>query len=139
VLPDPSGRPIWVSGVRPGREHDVTCARAAAGLMAALEQAACEDMPTLTDLGYEPLAGPALRMPVKKAKGTELSDAHKQYNLIVRGVHAVAERANPLLKTTFKTLRHVSVRPWRISAIAKATLVLLHLEHGRPQPARHTA
>lgn len=138
VLSDPSGWPTWVSGVRPGREHDTTCAKAA-GLMPALEQAAAEGMPTLTDLGYEGLAGPALRMPVKKVKGTELSEAHKQYNLIVRGVHGVAERANSLLKTTFKALRHVSVCPWRIGAIANAALVLLHLEHGRPLPARHTA
>jgi hypothetical protein len=138
VLSDPTGWPIWVSDVRPGREHDTTCARAAAGLMPALEQAAAEGMPTLTDLGYEGLAGPALRMPVKKLKGVELSEAHKQYNLIVRGVHAVAERANSLLKTTFKALRHVSVCPWRIGAIAKAALVLLYLEHGRPLPTRHT-
>jgi hypothetical protein len=70
--------------------------------MPALEQAAVEDMPTLTDLGYEGLAGPALRMPVKKVKGVELSEADKQYNLLLRGVHTVAERANSLLKTTFK-------------------------------------
>jgi hypothetical protein len=58
----------------------------------------------------------------------------KQYNLIVRGVHSVAERANSLLKTTFKVLRRVSVCPWRIGAIAKAALRLLHLEHDRPCP-----
>lgn len=54
-------------------------------------------------------------MPVKKVKGTGLSDDHEQHNLIVRGVHSVAERANSLLKTTFKALRHVSVCPWRIT------------------------
>jgi hypothetical protein len=70
--------------------------------MPALEQAASENMPTLTDLGYEGLAGPALRMPVKKTTGVELSEAHKQYNLIVRGVHGVTERANSLLKTPSK-------------------------------------
>jgi hypothetical protein len=59
--------------------------------------------------------------------------------LIVRGVHGVAERANSLLKTTFKALRRVSVCPRRIGAITKAALVLLHLEHSRPLPARHTA
>ncbi len=61
MLSDPSGWPIWVSDVRPGRDHDTTCARAAAGLMPALEQAAAEDMPTLTDPGYEGLAGPAVQ------------------------------------------------------------------------------
>jgi len=77
-------------------------------------------------------------LPVKKVKCTELSQAAKQYNLIVRGIHAVAERANSLLKTTFKALRSVSVCPWRIGAIAKAALVLLHLEYNRPcQPVTH--
>ena len=67
-----------------------------------MEQGAAEDMPTLTDLGDEGLAGPALRMPVKKVKGIELSEAHKQYNLIVRGVHGAAERANSPLRPRSK-------------------------------------
>ena len=138
VLSDTDGRPIWVSGVRPGREHDVTCVKAAAGLMPALEQVAAEGMPTLTDPGCEGLAGPALRMPVKNPKGGKLTEAKTPYNLIIHGVHSRSERANSLLKTTFKTLRRVSVCPWRIGAIAKAALVLLHLEHGRPLPSRHT-
>lgn len=95
-------------------------------------------MPTLTDLEYEGAAGPALRMPVKKPKGGALTETQQQYNLAVRGVHAVAERANSLLKTTFKALRRITVCPWRIGAITKAALVLIHLEHGRPLPARHT-
>jgi hypothetical protein len=81
VLSDPDGWPIWVCDVRPGREHDVTCMKAAPGLAAALEQAAIEDMVTLTDLSYEGAAGPALRMPVKKpldAAGRALSgSAHE--------------------------------------------------------------
>jgi hypothetical protein len=36
VLSDPTGFPIWVSGVHPGREHDTTCAKAADDLMPAL-------------------------------------------------------------------------------------------------------
>ncbi|MEZ0115480.1 hypothetical protein ABH920_009519 [Catenulispora sp. EB89] len=138
VLSGPARWPIWVSDVRPGREHDTTCAKVAAGLMAAIEQAAAADMPALADLGYEGLAGPALRMPIKKVKGVELSESAKQYNLIVRGVHSIAERANSLLKKAFKALRRVSVCPWRIGAIAKAALVLLHLERDRPLPTRHT-
>jgi hypothetical protein len=47
------------------------------------------------------------------------------------GVHAVAERANSLLKTTFKALRRISLDPNRIGAIVKAALVLRHLEYNR--------
>jgi hypothetical protein len=56
--------------------------------------------------------------------GIELSDAHKQYNLIIRGVYGVVERSNSLLKTTFKALRQICVCAWRIGAITKAALVL---------------
>jgi DDE superfamily endonuclease len=75
VLSDPSGWPLWVSGVRAGREHDTTCARAAQGLVAALESAAAEvGLITLADLGYENFS-PAFRTPIKKPKGRKLNDA----------------------------------------------------------------
>jgi hypothetical protein len=131
VLSDPEGWPLWTSPVRPGREHDTTCAKAADGLLAILEQTATEQgLLTLTDLGYENLS-PALRHPVKKPKGGELTIEQKAYNQVIRGVHGVAERANSLLKTTFKALRRISLDPWRIGAIVKAAHVLLRLEHGR--------
>jgi hypothetical protein len=37
-----------------------------------------------------------------------------------------AERGNSLLKTTFKALRRVSLRPWRIGGITAAAFVLFH-------------
>ncbi len=134
VLSDPLGWPLWTSDVRPGSEHDTTCARAATGLIAGLE-AAAHGIPTLTDLGYLHVST-AIRTPVKKSKGGELNDAQKQYNLLIRGVHAPAERANSLLKTTFKALRRVSLDPMCITAITRAAHVLLHLEHQRPSPAQ---
>jgi hypothetical protein len=130
VLSTTDGWPLWVSDVRPGREHDTTCATAADGLLEALAQANTQGMPTLTDLGYEGLS-PAIRHPVKKPKGRDLTDEHKAYNALIRGVHALAERANSLLKTTFKALRRVSLDPNRIGAITKAALVLLRLEYNR--------
>ena len=131
VLSAPDGWPLWTSGVRPGREHDTTCAKAEADLLPALEEAAAEDdLLTLTDLGCENL-NPALRHPVKKPAGQELTSEHKAYNQLVQGVHGIAERANSLLKTTFKALRRVSLDPWRIGAITWAALVLLQLEHDR--------
>jgi hypothetical protein len=52
VITAPDGWPIWVSAVRPGREHDTTSARAH-GLVDALNQlAATLGVPTLT-VGYE--------------------------------------------------------------------------------------
>jgi hypothetical protein len=130
VLSTTDGWPLWVSDVRPGREHDTTCATAADGLLETLAQANAQGMPTLTDLGYEGLS-PAIRHPVKKPKGRDLTDEHKAYNALSRGVHALAERANSLLKTTFKALRRVSLDPNRIGAITKAALVLLRLEYNR--------
>jgi hypothetical protein len=50
---------------------------------------------------------------------------------VIRGIHAVAERANALLKVTFKALRRVSLDPASITRIARAALVLLQFEHGR--------
>lgn len=130
VISAPDGWPLWVSPVRPGREHDTTCARAH-GLIDALNRlAATLGIPTLTDLGYEN-AGEGLRHPVKKPRGGELTEPDKAFNALIRGVHGVAERANALLKVTFKALRRVSLDPAAITRIARAALVLLQLEHGR--------
>ena len=130
VLSAPDGWPLWVAQVRPGREHDTTCAKAAEGLIDALERAERHNMPTLTDLGYINLS-PAIRHPFKKPKGGELTEPQKAYNTILRGIHGPAERANSLLKTTFKALRHISLDPWKIGRIAKAALVLLQQIHNR--------
>jgi DDE superfamily endonuclease len=139
VLCLPCGFPIWVSDVRPGREHDTTCAKAAEGLLPALKVLDIEErIPTLTDLGYVSVS-PAIRHPHKKPKGGELTEAQTTYNKVIRGVHGIGERANSLLKTTFKALRRVSLCPWRIGAITRAALVLLHLEHDRLLPGGHPA
>jgi hypothetical protein len=138
VLSDPHGFPTWVSDVRPGREHDTTCAKATPGLLPALEVLEGEHrIPTLTDLGYQNLS-PAIRHPHKKPKGGELTETQTTYNKVLRGVHGVAERANALLKETFAALQMISLDPGRIGAITKAALVLLHLEHNRPLPGGYT-
>jgi hypothetical protein len=97
----------------------------------ALNRIAAElDMPILVDLGYEN-AGTGFRHPVKKPAGGELTEAQQTYNKVIRGIHGVCERANSLLKTTFKALRRVSLDPSRITKIAAAALVLLQLEYDR--------
>jgi hypothetical protein len=130
VISTPDGWPIWVSPVRPGREHDTTCARQH-GLIDALNRLAARlGVLTLVDLGYEN-AGDGFRHPVKKPAGGQLTKAQQTFNKVIRGVHGVCERANSLLKTTFKALRRVSLDPGRITQIAAAALVLLHLEYDR--------
>jgi hypothetical protein len=130
VISAPDGWPIWVSPVRPGREHDTTCARHH-GLIDALNRLA-DQLGTLTlvDLGYEN-AGDGFRHPVKKPAGGELTEAQQTFNRVIRGIHGMCERANALLKTTFKALRRVSLDPSRITQIAAAALVLLQLEYDR--------
>jgi hypothetical protein len=130
VISAPDGWPIWVSAVRPGREHDLTCARTH-GLVEALSLAATETaLITLTDLGYEG-AREMFRMPFKKPRNGRLTEPQRAFNQLLRGIHGIGERANTLLKTTFKALRRVSLAPSRITQIAAAALVLLQLEHGR--------
>ncbi len=91
---------------------------------------AASDLPTLADLGYEGEAT-TVRIPIKKPPAGRLTDDQKTTNLIHAHLRSQAERANSLLKTTFKALRRVSLCPWRIGAVVAAALVLLHHEHGR--------
>ena len=139
VLSYPDGFPCWVSDVRPGREHDTTCAKKTDDLLPALELYEAEyQMPTLTDPGYVSCS-PAFRHPFKKPKGGELTEAQTTFNKLIRAVHCMAERANALLKETFAALQHISLSPTRIGAITKAALVLLHIEHRRPIPGSYNA
>lgn len=128
VISAPDGWPLWTSPVRPGREHDMTCARTH-GVIDALAEIRSE-LPGLADLGYEGAAG-VLRVPIKKAKGRKLTDDDKTYNKLLRGVRGIGERANALLIVRFKALRRISLDPGRIGAITSAALVLLHHENRR--------
>jgi hypothetical protein len=111
---------VPVSDVRPGREHDTTCAKKAVHLLPALKLYEAEyQMPMLADLGYVSCS-PAIRHPFKKPKGGELTQAQTTYNKLIRGVHGVAERANALLKETFAALRLISLSPTHIGAITKS-------------------
>ena len=133
VVTAPDGWPLWVSGVRPGREHDVTCARAHPELLSALDTWSDDDRTVLADLGYEG-ENDRLVCPVKlpsKASGQTLTVDQRTRNMLHSATRALAERGNSLLKTTFKALRRVSLCPWRIGAVTAAALVLLHTEYDR--------
>ncbi|MER5515460.1 transposase family protein [Streptomyces sp. NPDC002763] len=57
--------------------------------------------------------------------------AGREHDTTCARTHGVAERANALLKVTFKALRRVSPDPKAITRITRAALVLLQMEHGR--------
>ena len=130
VLTAPDGWPLWTSPVRPGREHDTTCARAHDGLLDALTDWTDEGHAALADLGYEG-ENTRLTCPIKNTQRVALSAEQRTINALHSATRALAERGNSLLKTTFKALRRVTLCPWRIGSISAAALVLLHQEHGR--------
>jgi hypothetical protein len=72
-----------------------------------------------------------LRIPDKQPAGGRPTDDQKTVNLIHAHLRSQAERANSLLKTTFKALRRISPCPWRNGTIVAAAPVLPHHEHGR--------
>jgi hypothetical protein len=129
VISVPDGWPIWTSDVRPGREHDTTAVRTHPEILPALTRAAT-DLRTLGDLGYEGLAD-TIAVGYKKPKNTGLTLAKQQFNKAHNSLRAIGERANSLLKMTFRALRNVSLSPWRIGKIVAAALVILHIEHDR--------
>lgn len=124
VLTGPDGYPVWVSEVEPGSTHDITCARLHA--LGALYPAAAKGLPTLTDKGYAG-AGIGIQVPTK---GRDLHLDNQTRNTIIDALRAPAERANALLKRTWKALERITLCPWRIGVITAAALVLLHLQRG---------
>jgi hypothetical protein len=130
VLTAPDGWPLWTSPVRPGREHDTTCARTHDGLLDALTDWIDQDHAVLADLGYEG-ESTLLTCPIKNTRGVTLTVDQRTINALHSATRALAERGNSLLKTTFKALRRVTLCPWRIGTITAAALVLLHHEHHR--------
>ena len=130
VLSAPDGWPLWTSDVRPGREHDTTAARHDPDLLSRIGDWVADGALGLADLGYEGEAD-LLRVPIKKPKGGDLTNDQQTYNAVHGALRCLGERANSLLKTTFKALRRIRGCPWRIGDIVAAALVLLHFEHGR--------
>ncbi|MEO6086804.1 MAG: transposase family protein [Umezawaea sp.] len=130
VVSAPDGWPLWTSGVRPGREHDMSAARADPDLVAGLVDWVGDGGLVLADLGYEGEPG-LFRIPVKKLAGGTSTVDQQAYNAIHGALRCLGERANSLLKTTYKALRHYRGCPWRLGDIVGAALVLLHRENRR--------
>ncbi len=67
----------------------------------------------------------------KRVKGGGLREDQQKHNRVHSALRAVGERANALLKVTFRALENVTLGPWNIGLIIQAALVLLHIEHRR--------
>jgi len=129
VLADPTGFPLWVSDARPGATHDLAAARELA--LPALYPHAVRGLPVLADKGYTG-AGIGVHVPTRNpASGQVLDPDTRTRNALLTGLRALGERANALLKTRWKALRHITLDPNRIGDIARAALVLTTLERGR--------
>jgi hypothetical protein len=130
VVSAPDGWPLWTSEVRPGREHDTTAARADPDLLTLIAAWVGDGQLSLADLGYE--GEPDIfKVPFKKPKDGELTIDQQAYNAVHGALRCLGERANSLLKTTYKVLRHYRGCPWRLGRIVAAALVLLHHENHR--------
>jgi DDE superfamily endonuclease len=130
VVSAPDGWPLWTSDVRPGREHDTTAARADPDLPHLITEWVGDGRMSLADLGYE--GEPEIfKVPFKKPKKGHLTPNQQAYNAVHSAIRCLGERANSLLKTTYKALRHYRGCPWRIGKIAAAALVLPHFEKNR--------
>ncbi len=93
VVSAPDGWPLWTSGVRPGREHDTTAARADPDLLAQIRAWVDDGQLGLADLGYEGEAD-LLRIPIKKPAGGELTADQQAYNAVHGALRCLGERAN---------------------------------------------
>jgi hypothetical protein len=116
--------------VRPGRQHDTTAARADPDLLTQIAAWVDDGRLGPADLGYEGEAD-LLRIPIKKPTGGELTANQQTHNAVHGALRRLGERANSLLKTSFKALRRWRGCPWRIGDIVAAALVVFHHEHHR--------
>lgn len=130
VVSAPDGWPLWTSDVRPGREHDTSAARADPDLLARITDWVSHGALALADLGYEG-EPETFTIPFKKPKDGQLTIDQQAYNAIHGALRCLGERANSLLKTTYKALRRYRGCPWRLGDVVAAALVLLHHEQGR--------
>jgi hypothetical protein len=130
VVSAPDGWPLWTSDVRPGREHDTSAARTDPDLLARITDWVHDGALALADLGYEGEPD-TFTIPFKKPKDAKLTVNEQTYNAIHSALRCLGERANSLIKTTYKALRRYRGCPWRLGNITAAALVLLHHEQRR--------
>lgn len=127
VVSAPDGWPLWTSDVRPGREHDTSAVRADPDLLARITDWINDGALALADLGYEG-EPETFTIPLKKPKDADLTIDQQSYNAIHGALRCLGERANSLLKTTYKALRHYRGCPW-------LSVAPRYRRRSRPDPA----
>jgi hypothetical protein len=93
--------------------------------------AATKGLQCLADKGYC-FAGIGIHVPITNPAGDQVLDVNNRcYNSLLTRLRCLGEQAAAILLTRWKTLRRITLRPSRIGAITKATLVLTQFEHRR--------
>lgn len=129
ALMDPCGEPLWVSDVLPGSTHDLTAARE---LVLAFAWRYTPQMPILADCGYIG-AGCGVLTPVPHhTDGLPLHVNARTYNQLLRSLRCLGERGFAVLTEHWKAHEHVTIGSRRITEIARAALVLTHIERRHP-------
>ena len=116
-----TGFSIWSSPVEPRSTHDITAARQ--HCLGALYPVAAAELPTL-EKGHQG-AGIGVHILLK---GPNLGVDNRAYNQLPTGTRAIGERANALLKQSWKALCHVTLSPSKIGAIVAGALALTVLK-----------
>jgi hypothetical protein len=108
----------------------MSAARADPDLVARMADWVGDGALVLADLGCE--GEPEIfRIPFKKPAGGTSTVGQQARNAVHRVLRCLGERANSLLKTTYKALRRHRGCPWRPGDIVAAALILLHHENHR--------
>ncbi|WP_269082898.1 transposase family protein [Allosalinactinospora lopnorensis] len=84
----------------------------------------------LADAGYE-TAGSGILTTIKRLQEVAPERLHhdtQAYNLLLRGLRSIGERAMAALTGQWRLLRHTTKSPSRIGAIVKAALTLTLLD-----------
>lgn len=117
VVTRPAGCPKWISELEPGSIDDIS-----AGRIYALYSAVAAGLLSLTDRGYTG-AGIGSMVP---AKGGDKFDVDIQTrDKLINGRRA---RAESLLERSWRAHERITFDSWRIEAITRAALVLVHLQ-----------
>lgn len=116
-----------MSAVEPGSVHDLTAAPTHA--LPTLYAAAAARRPTRADPSYQG-TGIGLHTPARPpADGNHLNVDTRTYNAPRRALRRQGEHGFTLLTGRWPALQHVTASPQKIDDIAKAALVLTHLQH----------